>query len=190
MSKEIIQKLLDGNSRFAAGTAVKPNQNQKRRSELTSAQHPEAIVLSCSDSRVAPEIIFDQGLGDLFIIRTAGHVIDDIALASIEYAAEHLHVSVIIVLGHKSCGAVKATIDGHELPGHLNSLTKAIAPAVESALNQDGDLFENAIKNNIKDTVAKLKSSEPILAELVKNNKLTVVGAYYDLDSGAVSIVE
>ncbi|MDP1709438.1 MAG: carbonic anhydrase [Candidatus Komeilibacteria bacterium] len=190
MNNETMQKLLDGNSRFAAGTAIKPNQNQKRRAELVQAQHPEAIIVSCSDSRVSPEIIFDQGLGDLFVVRTAGHVIDDAVLASIEYAAEHLHTQLIVVLGHKNCGAVKATIDGGELPGHLGGLTKAIANAVETALTQDGDLFVNAVTANINTVVKQLKSSEPILAELVKNNKLDIVGACYDLESGVVGLVE
>lgn len=190
MPNQTLQKLLDGNSRFVAGTPERPRQNLKRRAEIAEHQAPEAIILSCSDSRVAPEILFDQGLGDLFVIRTAGQVVDNVPLASIEYGAEHLKVPLIIVLGHKRCGAVKATVDGGELPGHLHSLTFPIKAAVETVKSHDGDLLDNAIKANVRLIVKQLQNSEPILSHLVKDNKLTVVGAYYDLDTGAVSLVE
>lgn len=190
MPQEVLQKLLDGNSRFVAGTPERPRQNMKRRAEIAEAQHPEAIVVACSDSRVAPEILFDQGLGDLFVIRTAGEVCDHVALASIEYAAEHLGSSLILVLGHKRCGAVKATCDGGDHHGHLSQLINAMRNAVENARGQAGDLLDNAVKENVKNVVKQLKTSEPILAKMVNDGKLEVVGAYYDLDSGAVSLVE
>lgn len=190
MVKEILQKLLDGNTRFVAGTPERPRQNIKRRAEISEHQTPEAIILSCSDSRVAPEILFDQGLGDLFVIRTAGQVIDNAVLGSIEYGAEHLHVSLIVVLGHKRCGAVKAACAGGDLPGHLNSLTFPIKAAIENAKKQAGDLLDNSVKENVRSIVKQLQNSEPILSHLVSENKLTIVGAYYDLDSGAISMVE
>ncbi|MGA9176521.1 MAG: carbonic anhydrase [Desulfobacterales bacterium] len=146
-------------------------------------------MLSCSDSRVPPEILFDQGLGDLFVIRLAGNILDDAALASLEYAVEHLGVKYIMVLGHERCGAVEAALKGGEVPGHIGSLVKAIQPAVEKAKNQPGDLLDNAVRANITIVVQQLKSSEPILEELVKKGDLTVVGTRYDLDDGVVVIL-
>lgn len=186
---QTLQALLAGNNRFTSGAAIKPNQDQKRREEIAAGQHPIAIIVTCSDSRLCPEIIFDQGLGDLFVVRTAGEVLDDAGLGSIEYAADHLHVPLLVVLGHQNCGAVKAACDGNNLPGHLNSLTSFIRPAVEQAKKQEGDLLDNAIKENIKNIVSQLKNSEPILAHLVKENKLEIIGAYYSLNSGAVSLI-
>ena len=111
-SEQALQTLLDGNKRFVAGQARHPNQSSERLAEVTRGQRPIAIVVSCSDSRIPPEIVFDQGLGDIFVVRTAGHVLDDAALASIEYAAEHLHVPLAVALGHQDCGAVKAAVGG------------------------------------------------------------------------------
>lgn len=190
MANQTLQKLLDGNSRFVAGTSDHPRQNLKRRAAIAEHQTPEAIIVSCSDSRVAPEIIFDQGLGDLFVVRTAGQVIDNVALASIEYGAEHLHAPLLVVLGHKRCGAVQAAVDGGNLTGHLSSLTQPIKAAVETAKTQSGDLLDNSVKENVHLIIKQLQNSEPILSHLVKDNKLTIVGAYYDLDTGAVSLVE
>ena len=190
MENSVLQKLLDGNSRFVAGSPDRPRQSAKRRAEIAEHQHPEAIIVSCSDSRVPPEIIFDQGLGDLFVIRTAGKMIDNAALASAEYAALHLHVPLIVILGHKRCGAVKAAVDGGDHHGHLTQLVNAMQSAVENARSQEGDLLDNAVKENVKNVVKQLKTSEPILVEMVNGGKLEVVGAYYDLDTGAVSLVQ
>jgi len=188
--KEALQSLLAGNARFAAGTALKPNQDQKRRAEIATGQHPIAIVVSCSDSRLAPEIVFDQGLGDLFVVRTAGEVTDNVALASIEYAAEHLRVPLIVVLGHQHCGAVAAACENHDMPGHLNELLAPIKESVSAAKAKAGDLADNASKANVARIVSQLKNSEPILSHLVKENKLEIAGAYYNLDSGIVSLTE
>lgn len=189
-SGQILQTLLDGNSRFTSGAAIKPNQDKKRREEIAAGgQHPFAIVVTCSDSRVVPELIFDQGLGDLFVVRAAGHVLDDAGLASIEYAAEHLRVPLIVVLGHQRCGAVQAALESAEAPGRLGALVSAIKPAVDTAKTQAGDLLDNAVKANAANVVDQLKISEPILAHLVKEEKLKVVGAYYNLDSGKVKII-
>jgi len=160
----------------------------KRRAELTKSQHPFAIIVSCSDSRVPPELVFDQGLGDLFVLRVAGNVIDDHSLGSIEYAVDHLAVRLIVVLGHQRCGAVKAakeTIAAKgKAPAHIQSLVMAIQPAVEATVN--GDL-EATVKANVKDVVQALRSSTPILKPKVDSGELKVLGAYYSLDTGSVT---
>ena len=166
-----------------------PNQTTARRTEITGGQHPFAVIVGCSDSRVPPEIIFDQGLGDLFVIRLAGHVISDEALGSIEYALEHLGTRLIMVLGHDNCGAVTAAVKGGDIPGHIGSIVKAIAPAVKKAKNQPGDLLENAIRENVAMVVEQLRSSSPLLAHLVKDGILKIIGAYYRLDDGKVTLV-
>ncbi|MFZ0481906.1 MAG: carbonic anhydrase [Desulfobacterales bacterium] len=183
------QKLIVGNKRYVDARPSHPNQTPQHRTEVAKGQHPFAAILSCSDSRVPPEILFDQGLGDLFVIRLAGNILDDAALASLEYAVEHLGVKYIMVLGHERCGAVEAALKGGEVPGHIGSLVKAIQPAVEKAKNQPGDLLDNAVRANITIVVQQLKSSEPILEELVKKGDLTVVGTRYDLDDGVVVIL-
>jgi carbonic anhydrase len=167
------------------------DQAAKRRAELTKSQHPFATIVSCSDSRVPPEIVFDQGLGDLFVLRVAGNVIDDHSLGSIEYAVDHLAVRLIIVLGHQRCGAVKAareTIAAKgTAPGHIQSLVTAIQPAVETTAK--GDL-EATIKANVDHVVQALRSSTPILKAKVDSGELRVVGAYYSLDTGSVAFLD
>ncbi|MBS1258054.1 MAG: Carbonic anhydrase 2 [Candidatus Scalindua arabica] len=188
-SENALQKLMEGNKRYVAEKPVYPNQTTVRRAEIAEGQHPFAIIVSCSDSRVPPEIIFDQGLGDLFVIRVAGNTVDNMVMASVEYAAEHLNVQLALVLGHKRCGAVDAAIKSDGSRGSIDNLIKAIKPAVEKAKNQTGDLQDNAVKANVKMVVDQLKSSKPILCELVKDNKLMIIGAFYDLDSGLVDVI-
>jgi len=183
------QKLIAGNKRYVDARLSHPNQTARRRTEVAQGQHPFAAIVSCADSRVPPEIIFDQGLGDLFVIRLAGNILDDAALASLEYAVDHLGVKYIMVLGHERCGAVEATIKGGEAPGHIGVLIKAIQPAVDKVRNQPGDLLDNAVRANITMVVQQLKSSPPILAELVKKGALAIVGACYDLEDGVVAIL-
>ena len=184
-----LQKLMDGNNRYVSAQMSHPNQTPARRSEVIERQHPFAVIVGCSDSRVSPEIIFDQGLGDLFVIRLAGHVLNDAALGSIEYAVEHLGTRLIMVLGHDNCGAVTAAVKGGDIPGHIGSIVKAIAPAVKKAKNQPGDLLENAIRENVAMVVDQLRSSSPLLAHLVKDGILKIIGAYYRLDDGKVTLV-
>ena len=185
-----ISQLKAGNQNYITGKAIHPNQDGERRMETVKGQNPFAIILGCSDSRVPPELIFDQGIGDLFIIRTAGNTIDDIALGSIEYGAVHLGVSLIVVLGHSSCGAVAATLKGGEPEGHVASIVKQIEPAVETAKGRYGDPLENAVLENIKNIVEKITESKPILAKLISQGKLKVVGARYSIDSGVVTFFE
>jgi carbonic anhydrase len=195
-AEQALQKLMDGNARFVSGNVEHPNQSAERRAEVVSGQHPFAIIVGCSDSRVPPEIIFDQGIGDIFVIRTAGQVIDNAALASIEYGAEHLGVPLVVVLGHDSCGAVKAAVEGGEAPGHIGYLVEAISPAVDEAAKQDAneaseeEVLDAAIDINVENIVDQLKTSKPVLSELVKEGRLTIVGARYHLDSGEVEIFE
>jgi carbonic anhydrase len=188
-NERFVQKLLDGNRRYVDGKPSHSNQTPERRNQVAKGQHPFAVVVSCSDSRVPPEIIFDQGIGDLFVVRVAGNIVDDGGLGSIEYAAEHLHVSLIVVLGHERCGAVEAAVKGGEAPGHIKSLVETIRPAVENARGRPGDLAENAMRGNVKLVVDRLKASKPILEHLVHKGTLSVIGARYDLDDGQVTLI-
>jgi carbonic anhydrase len=180
-----LARLREGNQRFVAGTPVPDKHLVQRRVELTKGQNPFAIIVSCSDSRVGPEVIFDQGLGDIFVVRTAGHVVDDVGLGSIEYAAAELHTPCIVVLGHQRCGGVSAAVAG-KADGHIQALVEAIRPAVEATKGQPGDAVDNAVRANVRLVAAMLQKSEPILSGLIKAGKLRVVGAVYNLDTGRV----
>ena len=163
----------------------------KRRSELTKSQHPYAIILSCSDSRVPPELVFDEGLGDLFGIRVAGNVLNDEGLGSIEYGVDVLGAHLIVVLGHQSCGAVDAAMKTvaakAKAPGHIQSLVTAIAPVVNATPKAD---LETMIKANVKHVVDALRSSKPILKGKVDSGDVQVIGGYCTLDTGTVTFLE
>lgn len=189
-AEQAVQRLHDGNARFAAGRSTPEHEGAERREAVAQGQSPLAIVLGCSDSRVGPEVVFDQGLGDVFVIRTAGHVVDDVALGSIEYAAEHLGTPLLMVLGHERCGAVSAAVAGGEVHGHLAAVLKAIEPAVHEARNIPGDTVDNAVRANVRLVTRQLETSAPILASLVKAGRLKVVGARYDLDTGKVELLD
>lgn len=186
---QALQALIDGNKRFAAMKQTHPNQGQGRRDEVKGGQKPFAIIVGCSDSRIPPEILFDQGIGDLFVIRLAGNIVDDTALGSIEYAADHLGTRLVVVLGHSKCGAVTATAQGGEAHGHIASIVQLIIPAVERAKGKPGDLVDNAIKENAVLAAAAISSSKPILAKMVEDGKIAVVPAYYSIDTGAVELL-
>lgn len=181
-----IRKLKEGNERYVTENAAHPRQIRDRRNEVAKGQKPFAIIVSCADSRVPPEIIFDQGLGDLFVVRAAGQVLDNSALGSIEYAVEHLNVSLIVVLGHERCGAVDAACKKVQADNHVRHLVEAIAPAVTAVKGQSGDLLANAVQANVYRVVDELKASWPTLAPRVRDGRLTVVGGVYDLDIGIV----
>jgi len=183
----VLKELQSGNSHHVAKRYLHPHQSSARQRELTGGQHPHAIVLSCADSRVAPEIVFDQGLGDLFDVRVAGNIAGDTEIASIEYAASHLHSPLLVVMGHQMCGAVTAAAESGEAEGHLPSLVALIRPAVETARTQPGDLISNAVRINVENVVRQLRGSKPVLEELVDHGRLTVVGAVYALDTGKVN---
>lgn len=185
---EAKQMLIDGNRRYTSGQAAHPNQSGERRTEVLAGQHPFVALVSCADSRVPPEVFFDQGIGDLFIMRNAGNILDDVVLGSLEYGVEHLGISLIVVLGHTKCGAVTATVQGGEAPGHIGSIVKTILPAVEATKDQEGDPVLNATLANVHMSVAALKECEPILSEKVKAGHLEVIGGLYHLDSGEVEL--
>jgi carbonic anhydrase len=188
---EAIAKLKEGNGRYTSGSLQHPGQTTDRRTELANVQHPFAVIVSCSDSRVPPEIVFDQGLGDLFIVRVAGNVMNNEGLGSIEYAVDHLGSRLILVLGHQRCGAVdaaKQTIAAKgKAPGHIESLVMAIKPAVQATAKDD---LDTTIKANVKNVVQALRSSTPILKGEVDSGKIQVVGGYYSLDTGAVTFLD
>ena len=189
---EALKRLVEGNKRFVGGKPRHPNQGARRRGEVARGQHPFAVVLGCADSRVPPEVVFDQGLGDLFVVRVAGNIADDAVVGSLEYAVEHLGARLIMVLGHAKCGAVAAAVEAAgkpgALPGHVGSLVNPILPAVQEARGQPGDLLDNAVRANVERVVRRLQSSEPVLAEMVKGGKGKIVGARYDLGTGEVQI--
>jgi len=181
-------RLAEGNARFVADALKHPEQSAERRAETAQSQHPFAIVLTCADSRLSPEIIFDQGIGDLFVIRNAGNLLDDHVVGSIEYAVEHLHATLVVVLGHTRCGAVSAAVAGGEAPGHLKSIVASLGEAVALARKKPGDAIDNAVRINAKMSAAALAQSEPLLGEAVRAGHLKIVAARYDLTSGKVEV--
>jgi carbonic anhydrase len=190
---DALTALMDGNARFVAAKATYPNQTAERRTIVAGGQHPIAVVLSCSDSRVPPELVFDRGLGDLFTVRVAGNVADDAVIGSIEYAVEHLGPTLVLVLGHEKCGAVAATMDvvkaNGTAPGHLPALVDPIRAAVAQANTQPGDALDLAIIANVGNVVGQLKASGPVIGEMFGHEKIKIVGGRYDLDTGEVTIV-
>ena len=183
-----LKELIDGNKRFVESKRQNPHQDFGRLTEVAKSQKPFAAILGCADSRFPSEIIFDQGLGDLFVCRVAGNVATPEEIGSLEFGTLVLGAKVLVVIGHKRCGAVEATIKGAQVPGQIGSLLDAIKPAVESSKNQAGDKLENACKANVVLQANKLKAS-PVISQLIAENKLKVVGWYYDLDTGAVNIL-
>lgn len=178
--------LKEGNQRFIDTKTKHPNLSKERRQLLTSSQAPFATILSCSDSRVPPEVIFDQGLGDLFIVRSAGNTVDKLGIGSIEYAAAVLDSPLIVVMGHGSCGAVSAAISGKPLPGHIQDVAKSITLVGNDKSCTMKDKLDCAIIGNVEAVVEQLTNSQPILAPMLKAGSIKIVGAYYDLESGKV----
>jgi len=193
---EALKKLMEGNRRFVDSLKKSPRRTVEVRKEVAQGQTPFAAILACADSRVAPEIIFDQGLGDLFIVRVAGNIVNPSnygVLGSLEFGVLALGASVIMVLGHSRCGAVAGAIEGvqkgTEFPGSINNIVNTIGPAVEAVKDEPGDLLDNSIVSNVKLGVDKLKGSVPVLADKVREGKVKIVGANYDLFTGEVKIV-
>jgi carbonic anhydrase len=186
---QLWQELISGNKRYVGNRADHPHQDTASRVTLSKGQHPGVVILGCSDSRVAPELVFDQGLGDLFVIRNAGNIPDNHVLGSIEYAVEHLGSKLIVVLGHSRCGAVSAAVDHSGREGHVLSVVKSIEPALKACKNAPGDKVDNAVRANVIHVVKEIGRSQPILGKLIKEGRIKVVGARYDLDSGLVEAV-
>lgn len=185
-----LERLVAGNARFVANKEQHPDESAARRRELAQGQHPFAVILGCADSRVPPELLFDEGLGDLFVIRVAGNVVDDDVLASIEYAVEHLGTKLIVVLGHEQCGAVSAAISGESAAGHLGTLLSAIKPSVEATAHSPGNQVHNCVVENAIHTARQIRESEPVLKPAIEREHLKVVAADYELDTGKVRLLE
>jgi carbonic anhydrase len=199
---QALEQLESGNRRYTSAALVHPNQTPARRAEEAKGQKPIAVIVSCSDSRVPPEIVFDQGLGDLFVIRTAGNRLDDLVLASIEYSVEHLGTPLVVVLGHERCGAVTAAVEAAAQPlgtkpespeasgSHIPVLVRKMSDAVAATASMPGDKVENAVVENVRIVVKGVTSESPYLAARVRAGALRVVGARYDLDTGKVTLVD
>lgn len=183
-----LQKLLEGNERFIQHHPLYPDQSAKRLQEVAQAQHPFATILSCADSRVPAEIVFDQGIGDIFDVRVAGNIATPETVGSIEYAVALLGTPVLMVLGHERCGAVTAAVQRDALPGDIGSFVKAILPAVEQVKGQTGDVVDNAVIANVHYQIEQLKRSS-LLNERLQSGELKIVGGRYDLDTGKVTII-
>jgi carbonic anhydrase len=195
--ENLLEVLLEGNLRFAEDHPIHPDQTLERLRDLNNGQHPVAAIVSCSDSRVPPELVFDQGLGDLFVIRNAGNIVGDYEIGSLEYAIEHLEVPLVIILGHTNCGAIGAFVDhDHDHSHHYSEYIQKIidfidAEEEEKALPRDiPNFYEKAIEANILHGVHALKNSVPVVNELIEQKKLRVIGAIYDMESGKVRVLE
>src|SRR5438552_2693459 len=182
-----LAKLKEGNLRFATSEVSQSKPTAARRKETAQAQHPFAIIVACADSRSAPELVFDQNLGDLFVIRTAGNLVDDHALGSIEYAVAHAGARLIVVLGHTRCGAVTAALESDHAPGHIESLVRDIQPAVKAAKGKPGDALAAAITENARLVAAQVKA-KAALGDLAK--EVRIVSAIYDLDTGKIEWIK
>ena len=180
---EALQKLVSGNEKYAKDLSVCPDRLQERRTSVVSNQSPFAVILGCSDSRVAPEIIFDQGIGDLFVVRVAGNVIGPIEMDSVEYAIKYLGASLVVVLGHENCGALQAILDGHT--DEIEAIAMQMSREVLEAKYHGKDALKWLIDKNVSDTVDKIKTFKPNILR-IQEKKLKVVGAYYELDTGKV----
>ena len=186
---DALDRLMEGNKRFVNDELQHHDLSRQMREHLIEGQSPFAVILTCADSRLLPNVIFDQGLEDLFVIRVAGNVAREKILGSIEYAVANLGVRLVMVLGHEKCGAVGAAMDGEEHEGHIDVILNEIKPAVYMARKQEGDTLENAVKNNAIFTQERIKESHPILNKAVKEQDLRVVSGYYHLVTGEVDLL-
>ncbi len=194
---EALQALMEGNKRFVNSLKKGPGRSAERRREVAAGQNPFVAILACADSRVAPELIFDQGIGDLFVVRVAGNIVNPTNYGiqgSLEFGVLALGAPLIMVLGHSGCGAVAGAIDalqkGTQFPGSINNIVQTIEPAVVKAKGEKGDLLHNSIISNVQIGVNKLNNSDPVISDLVKKGKVRVVGANYDLKTGEVKLLD
>lgn len=183
-----IQKLKEGNARYINNQTIHPDQGADRRENTIGKQNPFAVIVGCSDSRVPPEIIFDQGLGDLFVVRVAGNIVGPVELDSIEYAADGLQTPLIMVLGHENCGAVTAVLENQNITEEIENIAPYIKPAIEESKNMPGDRLTNAIKTNVKLVVEHLKTT-PVIKRLIKEKKIKIIGGFYVLSDGHVETI-
>ncbi|WP_163164272.1 carbonic anhydrase [Arthrobacter sp. Alg241-R88] len=187
------RRMREGNERFVAGQSSHPNQDSSRRSSLVENQHPFAVIFGCSDSRLAAEIIFDVGLGDVFVVRTAGQVIDDAVLGSLEYSVGVLGVPLIAILGHDSCGAVSATkaaVDTGEMPaGFIRDLVERITPSVLTSIRQDKHEVNDMVVEHVKQTSKRLVDSSRVISDAIESGRTAVIGLSYSLAEGRANVV-
>lgn len=188
--KNAFNKLVEGNQRYVNSQTVCHEDWSAKRLAQAQGQEPFAVIVTCSDSRVPPEIIFDQVLGDLFVVRVAGNIVDDFAIGSIEYGVTVLGADLVLVLGHSNCGAVEGALKGLKFDNHIQEVLNAIKPAVDSVKGAQGNVLEKAIKANVVHVEGKLKSSKPVLGKLLEQGKLAVIGGYYDLATGKVEFLD
>ena len=188
---EALKKLKQGNKRFVKLRQKHPDENAKRRKEMLNGQHPFVIILSCSDSRVPPELIFDQGLGDIFEIRNAGNVLNDHVIGSIEYAVMHCGVKLIVIMGHQDCGAINATLSGVSETKYIKALEDSIQPAVEKCILENLEVSsDNVVKAHVMQDIEELMEKDHELVEYMREHKVKIVPAYYHLDSGKVEFLK
>jgi carbonic anhydrase len=188
-ARDSLKLLLEGNQRFVDGKLEHPNQTVARRTEVAKGQHPFAALLACSDSRTAPEIVFDRGLGDIFVVRVAGNVADQVVIESLDYSVKHLGVRLVMILGHNRCGAVIAAVAGHEEEGDVGPMLTELHPAVEASKGMPGDPVENAVRENVKLVMQKIATSEELSA-MVKSGELKIAGGIYNLDTGKIEMLK
>ena len=186
-ASDALDKLKEGNKRFVELKQKHPDEDKKRRKEMLKGQHPFVVILSCSDSRVPPELIFDQGLGDIFEIRNAGNVLDDHVIGSIEYAVMHCGVKLIVIMGHQDCGAIAATLSGVSETKYIKSLEDSILPAVEDCKKEGLEInSDNVVKAHVKQDIDELLSQDTELVKYMKEHNVEIIPAYYHLDTGIV----
>lgn len=201
-AEEALERLKEGNARYVAGKPLRPNQSLDRRNAVANDQKPFAVLVGCSDSRVPAEIVFDQGIGDLFVIRTAGHRVDDIAIASVEFAVDELGARLVVVLGHEACGAVKAAMettaeiiepwhDSSEVAtNHIPRLLAKLQDVIERSRNLPGDPMENAVIENVRTVSRILMNRSSVLQEAAKLAGMRITGAYYKLSTGTIEFLD
>jgi carbonic anhydrase len=181
--------LMEGNQRFVRSLLTGPHRSADRRTELAQGQRPIATILSCADSRVPAELLFDQGLGDLFNVRVAGNIVTPEVLGSLEYAVELLETPLLMVLGHERCGAVTAAVQHQTVPGHIGDFLDEIQPAVAQTKDLPGDPIDNAVIANVQIQIQQMLKQSDLIRQRQTNGQVTIVGARYDLDSGVVTIL-
>jgi carbonic anhydrase len=195
-----LRRLIEGNKRYVEGSLHRSPHETPHRPDLLAAQFPFAVIVGCSDSRVPAEIVFDQGVGDLFVIRTAGHRVDDIAIASVEYAVRELKTRLVLVLGHQNCGAIKAAIDlpasieawdpsGAVATNHIPRLLSKLQEVITRSREMPGDLLNNAVHENVRTVMRKLSDSSSVLQEAIFLDGLKIVGGYYSLETGTIELM-
>lgn len=190
-AEDALKKLKEGNERFVDLKLKHPDSSEKRRKEMLKGQHPFVVMLSCSDSRVPPELIFDQGLGDIFEIRNAGNVLDDHIIGSIEYAVMHCGVKLIVIMGHQDCGAIAATLSGVSETKYIKSLEDSIQPAIENCKKEGLEVnSDNVVKAHIMQDIEELMTQDTELVKYMKEHNVKIIPAYYHLDTGVVDFME